>query len=143
MGCDAKLSVCWDEPLEVALEALSTGMVTLAELRAAASVRRKQRPVIGKLALESRRLNVSQVFRVLERQCVTGELFGEAALQLNYLEESELHELLRLQMEQTQSLSEVLLREKVLSDEQVEFLHRRIRDRLHCETHSSHATSAG
>ncbi|QDU77447.1 hypothetical protein Pan97_45170 [Bremerella volcania] len=67
------------------------------------------RPQIGSLAIETRRLSMRDVFRILSLQSVTNESFGQLAIQLGVLAESDIRELLTLQTEQTTPLAQVLV----------------------------------
>lgn len=134
MKSDLLMTASWDEPLETALAALSEGFVTIPQLQAAACARRKLRPVIGRLGLKQGMLSMSQVFRILEQQAFTGELFGEIAVKFGYLNEVELYKLLQLQSHLAPSLVDVLVREGYLTFEQRTRISEMVRERLQVST---------
>jgi hypothetical protein len=123
-----------DEPLEIALEAISSGSANVEALLDAAAARRRARPPIGEIALRQRKLTMAQVFRVLEQQPDTDELFGAIAIRLGFLTEASLRELLQLQTEMTPSLVSILTGEGVLSPEQAAKLQESARIRLRCNS---------
>lgn len=130
MTCEAMLTAGGDEPLETALAALSCGYVTIEQLQDAASKRRQRRPVIGRLGLKQGLLSMAQVFRILEQQAITGELFGEIAVRLRFLSEVELYKLLDLQSHLAPMLADVLVREGYLSAEQRAEIAEQVKQRL-------------
>jgi len=67
------------------------------------------RPQIGSLAIETRRLTMRDVFRILSLQSVTHESFGQVAIYLGILSETDLRDLLALQIERTTPLGQVLV----------------------------------
>lgn len=67
------------------------------------------RPQIGSLAIETRRLTMRDVFRILSLQSVTNESFGQLAIQLGILTEADIRELLAIQIERTTPLAQVLV----------------------------------
>lgn len=130
MKCDTHLTASWDEPLETALTSLALGFVTLEQLQSAAGQRRGKRAVIGRLGLKQGMISMAQVFRILERQALTGELFGEIAVQFGFLNDVELFKLLQLQANLAPSLSEVLRQQAYLSPEQQAQVDEQVRLRL-------------
>lgn len=130
MSFDTTLCEHWEEPLEVGLTALALGLATVEDLQAAAVARRQTRPVIGQLAIKTRRLSIAQVFRILGEQGITGERFGEAALRLGAFDAKQLYELLRLQADLTPPLSDVLLDRGVLTKQEAEMLRTKVAERL-------------
>jgi hypothetical protein len=143
MAFDTKLSEYWDEPLETALAAIAQGMATAEELQAAAVARRQSRPAIGRLAITQRKLTMAQAFRILGQQAVTGELFGDIAVQMGFLDEAELHGLLQRQATLTPALSDVLVTQGVLTPEEAEALRGQIREHLRGQPEPSLAETAG
>ncbi len=67
------------------------------------------RPQIGSLAIETRRLSMRDVFRILSLQSVTNETFGQLAIQLEILTAADIRDLLSLQIERTTPLAQVLV----------------------------------
>jgi hypothetical protein len=130
MKCDMHLIASWDEPLETALTALANGFVSLQKLQDAACLRRNKRPVIGRLGLKQGMLSMAQVFRILERQALTGELFGEVAVQFGFLNEVELFKLLQLQANLAPSLSDVLMQQALVTGDQKAQVDEQVRLRL-------------
>ena len=130
VGLDTRLAVSWDEPLETTLALLSTGEVTLSQIQEAAELRRRKRPVIGKLALKQGMMSMAQVFRVLEKQAFTGELFGEVAVQLGFLNEVDLFKLLQLQAALAPALSDVLVGQGAITNTQRDELKKQVSERL-------------
>jgi len=67
------------------------------------------RPQIGSLAIETRRLNMRDVFQILSLQSATNESFGQLAVQLGILTDADIRDLLALQIERTTPLGQVLV----------------------------------
>jgi len=76
-----------------------------------------RRPLIGELAIRSRRLSMKQLFRICSLQATSNECFGRIAVKLGLLTKTEIAELLAEQLAQTQPLSEVLLEMNALDAE--------------------------
>jgi hypothetical protein len=136
---NSKPSTVGDEPLETALEVLARGWVTIDKIRAANAIRRKRRPVLGKLALTERILTMAQVFRILEEQAGTNEMFGEIAVRLEFLTEAELAVLLSAQSAMTPPLADVLVDEGIITLNQVAEIRARLAERVRLQREPSRA----
>jgi len=76
---------------------------------------------IGQLALEEGLLSVRDIFRVLRLQSdLPQERFGVMAIELGLMSEGQLAELLMIQSDRKQPLSEILVRQGVLSEAQTQ-----------------------
>lgn len=136
MNSDSQLYVSWDEPLATALAVLGQGLGTIEQVTSAAQRRRGARPLIGMLALQQRKLTMVQVFRVLEVQAETGELFGLIAIKLGYLSDADLTDLLHQQAKLTPSLADTLASSRVLTLEQAALLRGQIQEQLRTQPDS-------
>ena len=130
MKSDTRLTASWDEPLETAMAALSNGFVSIWQLQEAASNRRNLRPALGRLGLKQGLLSMAQVFRILERQALTGELFGEIAVKFGFLNEVELFKLLQLQANLAPSLADLLERQGFVTADQRAQIDEQVRQRM-------------
>lgn len=117
----------WDKSAEIAIEALAVGAVSLDDLRASLAERARMRPLIGELAVKRRKLSIAQVFRVLEHQASNGGMFGGLAVELGFMSEADLGELLYIQATYTPSLIDILLTNSCLTISQAEHLRNQIR----------------
>lgn len=79
----------------------------------------KDRPLIGRLALDAGVMTVAQVFNTLNQARGEGRLFGEVAVQLGYLTDSQLGQLLRRQQHAV-PVGEILVRLGALSRDQLQ-----------------------
>lgn len=78
----------------------------------------RTRPQIGALAIEMQKLNVRQVFSLLNEQCdAPGELFGELAIKAGYLTAEELSQLVQEQTRRAVPLHELLVEVGILTPE--------------------------
>jgi hypothetical protein len=85
------------------------GLVT-AEQVIEASIRQSERQVpLGKLALESKKLSIKQVGKVLRAQAEEGQRFGQLAVQMGFLTEHDVAYLLMVQNDQLPSLGQILV----------------------------------
>jgi len=89
-------------------------LISADEFVQAVEVQIRQRPPLGALAMETRKLSMRQVFDVLSGQAGAQKPFGRVAVEMNYLTESELMELLGWQSERCPSLAEVIVDEGIL-----------------------------
>lgn len=88
---------------------LRNELITGPQFIQAVSRQLETRPQIGSLAIETRRLTMRDVFRILSLQSVTNESFGQLAIQLGILTEADIRDLLALQIERTTPLAQVLV----------------------------------
>jgi uncharacterized protein YaaQ len=85
------------------------GLVS-AEQIVEASIRQSDyRIPLGRLALESGKLNFKQVAKVLEVQTEEGKRFGQLAVQLGFLSKEDVAYLLMVQNDRLPSLTKVLI----------------------------------
>lgn len=108
-----------DEVLTTALAALDAGLVSSAQIRRANAWRRKTHPQLGKLAMAEGKLTVAEVFDVLGHQAVEGGLFGQVAINLGFMNEKDLFELLEVQQRLTPTLADALVALEFVSTEQM------------------------
>ncbi|PID82005.1 hypothetical protein CSB20_00125 [bacterium DOLZORAL124_64_63] len=78
---------------------------------------RKGTPAIGRLALQSGILDMKQVFRVLAAQVDMNTRFGETAINLGYMTESDLIRLLDEQKQRRPKVHQVILEMGLISPE--------------------------
>ena len=122
-------SVSSDEPVETALAVLSAGWATIDEITDAVTARRAQRPTIGQLLLTNHKLTVHQVFKILGEQATNSKLFGEIAIELGFIKESDVNEMLQLQSWMCPPLWQVLASCGVLTPSQAESIQQTGRSR--------------
>jgi hypothetical protein len=97
------------------------GIVTAEQLVAALDVQTRSLVRIGQLALEEGILSAREVFDVLRSQCdAPRERFGELAIEMGLMTRDELMRLLTIQASRQPPLEEILIRQRVLTPEQVE-----------------------
>ncbi len=106
-------------------EAFLTWLVDLGKLERADALwlleaQRVGTPQIGKIAMLGGILKVRQVFRVLHAQSDTGLRFGEQAVALGYLDESEVGRLLGLQARARPSVCALMIKLAVATEPQVQ-----------------------
>src|SRR5262245_41084928 len=111
-----------DQLLELALELLEAGVVTIDQLRKANAYRNQQRPQFGKIAVSLGKLKMADVFSILSRQTETGGLFGDVAVEMGLLDQSDLYEVLQKQANLTPTLLDSLVALSILSPEQGAFI---------------------
>lgn len=107
-----------DEVLITSLTALDAGWVTTDDLRRAYAWRNAQRPQLGRLALVQGKLTMSQVFEVLGRQSLHGGVFGKVAVDLGFLNKSDVYDLLQAQAQLTPTLADALVALELLTPQQ-------------------------
>ncbi|MEE9392949.1 MAG: hypothetical protein V3W41_10630 [Planctomycetota bacterium] len=111
---------------------LSRGTVTLKDLVSALNAQRLEQEPLGKIALAQGKLNIKQVFLVLNAQAsdreiarsdTQGYLFGDICIEFGFFNDQELIDLLRLQRMSRPQIGEILVNKGALSREQLqEFL---------------------
>ena len=94
--------------LQTALAVLEAGWATIDEVRHANEWRHAQRPELGKLAMTRGKLSMAQVFAILGDQALAGRLFGETAVEMGLLNNSDVYELLLIQADLTPTLAAAL-----------------------------------
>ncbi|MCA9257698.1 MAG: hypothetical protein KDA61_00805, partial [Planctomycetales bacterium] len=94
----------------------------------------ESRPPLGRLALSSRVMSMKQVFHVLSRQSDTDQTFGQVAVELGYLSELSLSNLLREQESMATPVSQLLVEMGAISQEDLDSERAKIR--------SNHLTAA-
>ena len=111
--------------MEFALSLIDNGILTPEEFVEAVKLQVHARPQIGTLAVQLRKLNCRQVFAVLDKQCkAPAERFGDLAVELGYLAEEDLNELLATQSRRTPPMWEILIENRILPSAIVEEHHR-------------------
>jgi hypothetical protein len=104
--------------LEVSL--VRRGIITAAQFVQAVEWQLTHRPRLGRLALESGKLTMKQVFAVLEQQAEIDKPFGEMAVELGYLTKRQVSNLLKLQTQRTLPLSQCLIEIGAIAPETLE-----------------------
>jgi hypothetical protein len=127
---DKRPPVFGDEPVETALAVLSAGWASLEDLVDSVAARRNQRPTIGQLLLISHKLNVHQVFHILEEQATTSKLLGEIAVETGFVTEADVNEVLQQQVSLCPPLLQVLVSRDVLTPDQAESIRQATQARL-------------
>ena len=113
-----------DDVLEATI-VLENGWASADDVRRANAACYRSRPQLGKLAMTRGKLTVPQVFEILGQKAITGDLFGETAMQLGLLRKGDLYDLLQLQANLTPTLTESLLALDMITTEQADVLARR------------------
>ena len=132
-GIDLCQSVAHDEAPETILVLLERGYVSFECLKEAMVERRNSRPQFGQLALLRQAMTLKQVFKVLEAQAISSELFGELAVRLGYLNPEERDTLVGAQASVTPRLVDTLISRGDLTQDQATEVLREVRGRLRNE----------
>ena len=77
----------------------------------------KQKIPIGQIALKEKALTVSQVYSILLAQMDSQKLFGETALDMGYLTETDIEELLAIQRNRLPRIEEILVKMNIIDHE--------------------------
>ena len=85
------------------------GVITADQFVDAAERQMTCRPRLGRLALESGKLTVKQVFAVLREQALGNDPFGETAIQMGFITRKQLSWLLQKQQELTPTIADCLI----------------------------------
>ena len=112
----------WNLTIETALISLERGWATPDDVRRANEWRYRQRPQIGQLALENRKLTMPQLFAVLGEQATGGGMFGDIAVKLEFLSQGDVYELLTLQSNATPTLLEAMRALEILDQSQADIV---------------------
>jgi hypothetical protein len=100
---------------------VENGVISSDEFFETVKLQLRSRPQLGSLAIQTRKLNFRQVFAILRAQCDSpNELFGELAVSLGYLTQSDLSQLLSEQSMQSKGFVDVLVENGILSADLVE-----------------------
>ena len=94
-----------------------TGLVSKEALNKALSIQRTTRPPLGQLALGNKWLTRENIFKILQAQKDPerkNKLFGEVAIQLGFLNESQVSDLVISQNYPATFIGEILLSEKMI-----------------------------
>ena len=98
-----------------------TGRLTSDEFLTLLETQIASRPKLGTLAIETGRLSVRQVFQILRRQCEQpGLKFGEAAVEMGFLNEDQLAALVYRQSIRAMPFGEIIALHGYSDPEQVE-----------------------
>ena len=133
--------------LEVSL--VRRGFITADQFVQAVEWQLAQRPRLGRLALESGKLTMKQVFAVLEEQTEGDKPFGETAVELGFLTKRQVTHLLKQQAQRTLPLSQCLIEIGAIDPETLEQASSRLRHeqtgqaRAHCGAERYHRRHAG
>jgi hypothetical protein len=106
--------------MKFALYIKSKGVISAEQLVAALEVQQERLPPIGQLAIEENLLTTREVFHVLCSQSeAPSERFGDTAIDLGLMTQSQLHWLLAIQLERREPLEEILVEQRALSPYQM------------------------
>lgn len=122
--------------LEVSL--VRHGVITAEQFVQAVEWQLAHRPRLGRLALETGKLSMKQVFAVLEAQTDNSKPFGETAVDLGFLKRRQVNTLLKQQAERTPPLAQCLIEIGAVRPEVLEQAGYRLR---HEQTHRSPQTT--
>jgi hypothetical protein len=96
-------------------------IISAQDLVAAIDEQQQQRTPLGQLAIELGKLSARDVFRVLRYQADFAQgQFGEAAIELQLLEEADVAELLYHQSNRLPSIGEILVEQGAITQRQLE-----------------------
>lgn len=105
-------------PLRIGLYLYYTGKIPYEALVQALVWQQAMRPPLGTLALKAKLLTATEVQRILESKTVSGQ-FGERAIRLGFLAESQVAQLLRLQRSLQKPLGSYFIKNKLLTTYQL------------------------
>jgi hypothetical protein len=106
--------------MKFALYLKSKGVISAEQLVAALEIQQDRLPPIGQLAIEENLLTPREVFHVLCSQSdAPGERFGDTAIDLGLMTQSQLHWLLAIQLERREPLEAILVEQRTLSQYQM------------------------
>lgn len=103
----------------IGLHLVRSGCITADQLIEAIEYREKHKPPIGQIAIQKRRLSVSDCFQVLSRQAIQAASFGRIARDLKLLTKRQVADLLLMQDEQTPSIGEALIAIGAIDEEEL------------------------
>ena len=112
-------------PLEFGMFAYYSGKIAYADLMRGLAWQRRQRPTIGALARQWGWLDDHQVRRILDHHGPSRR-FGRKAVELRFLERSQVERLLAFQRARQQRLGEIFVRRRLLSPHEADDLARRL-----------------
>jgi len=96
--------------MQFGLYLVDQGMITANQFVKALEAQLASRPLIGSLAIKSRKLSVKQVFSILHLQAdMPKEMFGEIAVQNGFMTQDDLSGLLYNQTQQGDSMALILV----------------------------------
>ena len=101
---------------------LETGLASKEDLDRALLTQRTTRPPLGQLALDKEWLTREKIFKILNAQKEPerkGRLFGEVAMELEFLDESQVSELVVSQNYPATFIGEILLSQKTINKNQL------------------------
>ena len=101
---------------------LETGLASKDDLDRALLTQRTTRPPLGQLALDKKWLTREKIFKILNAQKEPerkGRLFGEVAMELEFLDESQVSELVISQNYPATFIGEILLSQKTINKNQL------------------------
>lgn len=101
---------------------LETGLVSEEDLDKALSIQRTTRPPLGQLALDNKWLTHEKIFKILHVQKEPerkNKRFGEVAVELEFLDESQVSDLVISQNYPATFIGEILLSQKTINKAQL------------------------
>ena len=101
---------------------IETGLASKEDLDRALLTQRTTRPPLGQLALDKKWLTREKIFKILNAQKEPerkGRLFGEVAMELEFLDESQVSELVISQNYPATFIGEILLSQKTINKNQL------------------------
>ncbi len=101
------------------LELVRQGLISAEQLVAAIERQMQSRPPLGRLAIEHRKMTMTQVFETLREQVNSPRPFGRLAVDLGFLSNEELAVLLMAQRDRETPLSDILVESGAICQEQL------------------------
>jgi hypothetical protein len=113
-------TVAQEAAMNFGLYLKNKGVISAEQLVAALEAQCNTLAPIGQLALEESMLSARDIFAILRAQCESPQLrFGELASEMGLLSHDQLLRLLMIQEERKRPLAEILIRQGILSVEQL------------------------
>lgn len=109
-----------DTNMWLELSLLKKGLVSVEDLLEAVERQRSSQIPLGRLAVQSGKMRMPQVCKVLKVQADSPKPFGRIAVEMGFLSEPDLAQLLLHQSEQVKSVGEYLVELGAISSEQFE-----------------------
>lgn len=106
--------------INFAIQLVRRGLISPWHFVEALDAELKSRKRLGQIALEKRKLTISQVFDILNQQADDHRSFGKIAIDLGYLTEEELSLLLLSQSENAGSMIDNLVKMGVIDEATIE-----------------------
>lgn len=83
----------------------------------ALNIQRKKSTLVGVIAIQEKMITVDQLQDILEKRLEEQRYFGEIAIDLGYLKDEDVEELLRIQKKRMPHLGKILFAMKAISED--------------------------